>query len=248
MSDIEIKASAETIIKNLVSYSYSQIFDITPAERDLVNLHVQAPSVAEPLIGLMFCSVMLGNKQQAKEYAGKIWNLNNTLSDSLEMLYADMLLNIGEFEKAESLISARMDDMEKNLDLFYSTVVKYALCTGELYILNNLADYPEVYITEPALFYFAQRNYEGMPLKHYKAVLKIIYDTLDNTLCTTEYKVTSEGNIQLYLYTSADAMENSRLQRDLNEKIDGYYASMQEKNSNELFIRIENINLHPAWW
>ena len=198
MSDIEIKASAETIIKNLASYSYSQIFDITPAERDLVGLHIQAPLVVEPLIGLMFCSIMLGNKQQAVDYAHKIWNISATLSDSLEMLYADMLINIGEFEKAEALISARMDDMEKNLDLFYSTVVKYALCTGELYILNNLSEYPEVYMTEPALFYFAQRNYEGMPLKHYKAILKIIYDTLGNTLCTTEYKIDSESNIQLY--------------------------------------------------
>ena len=137
---------------------------------------------------------------------------------------------------------------KKNLDLFYSTVVKYALCTGELYILNNLSEYPEVYMTEPALFYFAQRNYEGMPLKHYKAVLKIIYDTLGNTLCTTEYKIDSENNIQLCLYTSADALENSRLQKSISEKIKGYYASMQEDNGNELCIRIENINLHPAWW
>ena len=135
MSDIETKTNAENIIKNLATYSYSQIFDIAPAERDLLGMHIQYPNLVEPLIGLLFCSVMLGKKQQAKEYALKIWNLGASLNDSLEMLYSDMLINIGEFEKAATLISARMDDMENNLNLFYMTVIKYALYT--LFLVNH---------------------------------------------------------------------------------------------------------------
>ena len=155
MDNTEIKKNAENIIKKLTSYSYSQIFDITPAERDLVNMHIQAPYAAEPLLGMMFCSVMLGNKQQAKDYGLKLWNLDDSLPTPLEMLYADMLLNIGELEKASKLISSRMNDMEKNLNIFFSTIVKYALCSGELYILNNLAKDPDVYASNPPLFYFA---------------------------------------------------------------------------------------------
>lgn len=248
MGNTEIKTNAENIIKNLSTYSYSQIFEITPAERDLTNLHIQAPYIAEPLLGMMFCAVMLGNRQQAKDCANKIWNLGTTFSDALEMLYADMLINIGEFDKASTLIRARMDDVEKNLDLFYTAVVKYALCTGELYILNNLANYPEVYMTEPPLFYFAQRNFEGMANKHFKAILKIIYDNVDNILTTIEYLNHPDGGIQFCLYTSANLQENDRLQKIISEKIDGYYASMQENNSKEVYVRIENINLHPAWW
>ena len=248
MNNAEIVANSENIIKKLASYSYSQIFDIAPAERDLLGLHTQAPQIAEPLVGLLLCSVMFGNKQQAKDYANKIWQLGVTLSDSLEMLYADMLINIGEFDKAATLISARMDDMEKNLDLFYTAVVKYALCTGELYILNNLANYPEVFVQEPNLFYFAQKYFEGMPNKHFKAILKIIYDFTESILCTTEYLNHPDGGIQFCLYTSANAQENEKLQRIIAEKIEGYYTSMQETNNHEVHIRLENINLHPAWW
>ena len=248
MSDIETKTNAENIIKNLATYSYSQIFDIAPAERDLLGMHIQYPNLVEPLIGLLFCSVMLGKKQQAKEYALKIWNLGASLNDSLEMLYSDMLINIGEFEKAATLISARMDDMENNLNLFYMTVIKYALYTGELYILNNLANYPEVYITDTNLFYFAQRHFEGMPNTLYKGVLQIIYDTLGDLLCTTEYMKYADGGIQFCLYTSADVIENNKLHKILTDKINAYYTSMHEKVNQEIHFTIENINLHPAWW
>ena len=117
-----------------------------------------------------------------------------------------------------------------------------------LYILNNLAKDPENYASDPLLFNFAENNYDGMPNKHYKAILKIIYDTVGNILCTTEYLNHPDGGIQLCLYTSANTEENLRLQGIIFEKINGYYASMQESNSKSVYVRLENINLHPAWW
>lgn len=248
MNDIEIKAQAEKIIKELAGLPYSDIFQISPAERDLTKLHMQSPYLAEPLLGMLFSALMLGNKNHAVDLADKIWNIKANLPDALELLYADCLINIGEFEKAKSLISARMNDIEKNLNLFYSVVVKYALCTGELYILKNLAKYPEVYLSEPALFNFAEQYCEGMPNKHYKALLKIIYNSVGSILCCVEYLNHPDGGIQLCLYTSANAEENIKIQNNIFERFDGYFSSMQEINTKDLYIRIDNINLHPAWW
>ena len=67
MNDINVKENAINIIKNLVQLAYSQIFEISPLERELTNLHLQNQNVAEPLIGMMFCEIMLGNKSQAIE-------------------------------------------------------------------------------------------------------------------------------------------------------------------------------------
>lgn len=248
MSDIEAKNQASEIIKKLVVLPYSQIFDIAPLERDLSNIHEQNPNIAEALIGMMFCAIMQGNKQKAIELANKIWNIGVNVIDELEMLYTDCLINIGEFEKARILITNRMNDVEKNLNLFYNAVVKFAICTGELYILTNLAKYPEVYITEPPLFDFAEKYSDGINNKHYSAILKIINDTIGNFVCTTEYMIHDYGDIQLCLYTSLGNEENSKLQNIIFEKIKGYYISMQEVAKKNIFIRIENINLHPAWW
>ena len=248
MSDIEIKTKAGEIIKNLVTLPYCEIFQISPAERDLINLHIQAPHLVEPLLGMMFTAIMLGNKRSAVDAANKIWNIGGELPDELEMLFSDCLVNVGEFEKAKTLINSRMEDVKKNLGLFYSTVVKYALCTGELYVLNNLAKYPEVYVSEPALFNFAERYFEGMANKHYNAVLKIIYDNVSDILCAVEYLNHPDGGIQLCLYTSANGEENAKIQNIIFNKIDGYFASMQENNKKDIYVRLENVNLHPAWW
>ena len=248
MNDIEIKENAINIIKNLVQLSYSQIFEISPLERELINLHMQNKNVPEPIIGMMFCAIMLGNKSQAIEYGNKIWNIRQNLDDEIEMLYADCLINVNDFEKAQILISIKMNDLEKNLDLFYSTVVKYALYTGDLYILNNLAQYPQIYVSDVLLFEFAKKYYSGMYNKHYLAILKIINDTIGYSVCTTEYLIHDNGSIQLCLYTSENTEDNLKKQDLIFEKIKSYYLSMQENPAEDIFIRVENIKLHPSWW
>ncbi len=248
MNDIEAKEKVLEIIKQLITFSYSQIFDISPLERDLSIIHMNNPNIAEPLIGMMFCAIMLGKKDQAIDCGNKAWNIKNNLPDNIEMLYADCLINVGEFEKARILISAKMDNLEENLDLFFNTVVKYALYTGELYILDNLAKYPEIYMSEPLLFDFAKKYYTGINNKHYHAILKIINDTVGKSVCSVEYLLHNDGNIQLCLYTSSSIEENNKNQDIIFEKIDGYYLSMQEKIKREIFIRLDNINIHPQWW
>ena len=55
-------------------------------------------------------------------------NLNDiNFPDNLEMLYADCLINVGEFEKAQTLISSRMEDVEENLETFYNNIITFIL-------------------------------------------------------------------------------------------------------------------------
>ena len=248
MNDVEIKKDAIELIKKLVLLPYSQIFEISPIEQELINLHSQDQNIAEPLIGMMFCAIMSGNKSKAIEYGNKIWNIKQELDDEIEMLYTDCLINVNNFEKAEFLISNKMNDVKKNLELFYTTVVKYALYTGNLYILTNLAKNPEIYISDLPLFDFAKKYYTGMNNKHYIAILKIIGNTISKSLCTTEYSINENGSIQFHLYTSDDAQENLKKQNIILKKINGYYLSMQETPLQDISISIQNIKLHPSWW
>ncbi len=248
MDDTDIIEECIDIIDELVNLPYSEIFQIAPAERDLEEIHQQAPHLAEPLIGLMFCAIMQGHKEKAIALGNQVWNIGGELFDNFEMLYVDCLINVGEFEKAQTLISSRMDDIEENLDTFYSALVKYALCTGDLYILHNLASDEKIYMSDQELFDFAEKNYDGLANKHYKAILKIIYDTVYPVLCVTEFLNHPDGGIQFCLYTSANIEENAKYQNLIYEKINGYYASMQEENDNSIHVRIENVNLHPEWW
>ena len=80
------------------------------------------------------------------------------------------------------------------------------------------------------------------------AILKIINDTIGYSVCTTEYLVHDNGSIQLCLYTSENAEDNLKKQDLIFEKIKSYYLSMQENPAEDIFIRLENIKLHPSWW
>ena len=247
MNEAEIKNKSIEMLENLVGIPYSEIFQISPAQRDFLNMHIQAPNLPEPLIGLVFSTLMLGNKIQAKDYANRLWNIGGELSNSLEMLYTDCLVNLGEFEKVKIILQDKMNDIEKNLEDYFTVLAKYCLYTGEFYILDNLAKNPKIYMAEPPLFDFSQKHSSGMPNKHYCTILKIIYEVLGDNLCTVEYMNHPMG-IQMCLYTPLNADENAKAQSIILEKIRGYYISMQEEYQQEVFVRIENINLHPSWW
>ena len=247
MSDMEIKEKSIKMIEDLVKLPYSEIFQISPIQRDLLNMHMQAPQLIEPLIGLTFCSIMLGYSNQARDYVNKAWNIGGQLPDMLEMFYTDCLLNLKEFEKAKLILQDKMADPEKNLRGFFNVVAKYSLYTGELYILDNISQDEDIYLTEPALFNFAKKYSSGLNNKHYHTVLNIIYEVLGEKLCVLEY-MNHDSGIQMCLYTSLNAEENIKAQRIILEKINGYYLSMQEQYEQDVFIRLENVNLHPAWW
>ena len=247
MNEAEIKEKSITILENLVTIPYSEIFQISPAQRDLLNLHMQAQNLVEPLIALMFSSIMLGNKNQAKEYANKAWNIGGQLTSNIEMLYVDSLINIGESEKAKIILQTKMENLEENLNNYFNAVVKYSLYTGELYILENLAQNPKIYITEPPLFNFAKKYASGLSNKHYCTMLKIIYDVLRDNLCAVEYMNHPKG-LQMCLYTSLNTENNLNVQHTILDKIKGYYISMQENYHQDVFVRLENVNLHPSWW
>ena len=51
----------------------------------------------------------------------------------------------------------------------------------------------------------------------------------------------------MLLYTSAEREQNEQLQNQMFDKIDGYFASMQVEPLDDLYLKLLNIKLHPAW-
>ena len=83
----ETKKQARTIINELLEYPFSQVIDILPAEQKLKILHQQDPQAIEPLIGLAFANIMLGNRQIAMGLAEKIWSIGGEISAFFELIF-----------------------------------------------------------------------------------------------------------------------------------------------------------------
>lgn len=247
MEHDEVKTQARALINELISYPFSQTFDILPIEQKLKSLYQQAPDAIEPLIGLMFVNIMLGNRPTALGLSDKIWSIGGNLSPFFELLYSDCLLNLAEVEKAGILLADRLDNIGENLQHFYMVMVKYALLSGQLALLQKIGGYPEIYQTEPELFRFADNHALNLSVKDYRAVLKIIMDNIGSKLCAWEYNMYAGDGIELIFYTTDDLQQNEALKEPLFEKLDGYFLSMQQPPIEDLFLEFTNITWHPAW-
>ena len=247
MEHEEAKTQARAIINELLEYSFAQTFDILPTEQKLKALYQQAPNSIEVLIGLMLANIMLGNRSTALGLSDKIWSIGGELSPFFELIYSDNLLNLGEVEKAGIILASRLENIGDNLQHFYMVMVKYALLSGKLALLKQIGSYPGIYSKEEALFDFADNHALDMSVKDYRAVIRVILDNLKDNLCAFEYTMHPGDGIELLFYTSADIPQNAALQQQLFDKINGYFMSMQQPELDDLFIRLLNIKLHPAW-
>lgn len=247
MEHEEIKQQARALINELITYSFAQIFDIPPIEQKLKLLYQQNSNALEPLIGLMFANIMLGNRPTAVGLGEKIWNIGGELSPFFELLYSDCLLNLGQVEKAGILLNNRINNLGENLANFYMVLVKYALLSGKLSLLQQIGEYPDIASNEPELFRFANNHAANLSAKDYRALIRIVLENLKDKLCAWEYNMYSGNGIELVLYTPDDIPQNEAMQDQIFDKLDGYFLSMQQPEIDDLFFKIENIKLHPAW-
>ena len=243
----ETKKQARTIINELLEYPFSQVIDILPAEQKLKILHQQDPQAIEPLIGLAFANIMLGNRQIAMGLAEKIWSIGGEISAFFELIFSDCLLNLGIVDKAGIILQSRFDAIRNNLEHFYLVMVKYTIISGNLALLKQIGDYPEVYEQERELFEFAANHAFDSSINDYRAIWQILRDNLKDCLCAWEYKLHENDEIEILLYTSLDTEQNIKLQELIFEKLNGYFASTQNEPLDDLYLKILNIKLHPAW-
>lgn len=243
----EARRQVREIVNELMEYPFAQIFDILPAEQKLKAIYQQCPDSIDALIGLMFANIMLGRRDNALALSKKIWEIGGELSSFFELIYSDNLLNLGETEKAGILLQDRLNHIRNNLQHFYMVLIKYALFSGNLALLKQIGDYPEVYDQEPVLFDFAADHAFNLSVKDYRAFIRIIKEGLQDCLCAWEYALHDDGSLELLLYTSLDVPQNTSRQQSLLEKIKGYFLSMQQPPMHDIFFRVLNIKLHPAW-
>ena len=247
MEHEELKKQTRIILNELIEYPFSQIFDISPAEQKLKELYQISPTSIEPLIGLMLTNIMLGKRDIAEGLANKIWSIGGNLSPFFELIYTDNLLNIGEIERAGILLKSRIASISDNIKHFYTVMIKYALLSGNLALVKQIGGYPDVYDKEPILFNFADHHCKDLSIKDYRAILKILRENLHDRICAFEYLMHNNGTLEFVIYTPNDIEQNEAMQKNLIDKINGYFLTMQQPQIDDLSITLKNIKLHSAW-
>ena len=246
MENSPIEEKVKSLLKEIMAMPFSETIAIIEAERQLKVLYQQDPTSISILIALLFCNLEQGKREIALGLSNRIWREGGELSDFFELVYTDCLLNLGEIEKAYDLLQPHLQNPQENIDYFYMVLVKYALMSGDLYLLMQLGEYPDVYQWEPELFDFAKNNALNASAQSYRALLNIIHSTIKQFMCAFEYALYDDG-IELLFYTNVSAEQNDNWQQVLSEKTDAYFEENELAEIDGLSVSFLNINEHPAW-
>ncbi len=247
MDNVDYKQQAREIINELLGYSYSQIFDIAPAEQKLKDLQSIYPNSIEVLIGLMLAAVMLGNRQRALELSDKIWSIGGEISDFFELIYTDCLLNLFEVKKAGILLQSRINNIGANLEFFYMPMAKYSLLSTNLNIINQISQYPNVDEFEFPLFDFANNHAFDATSKDFAAMMTVLVNEAKNHICAFEYNLVNGYFVELVFYTDLDIEQNQNLLKKIEDKVNGYFLSMNREKLDDVGFNLLNIKNHQPW-
>ncbi len=239
----------EPLLDELFALDYGDRDAIIVTEQKIYNALQQNPAQIEGLITLMLAQTMLGNRDKAKALANKIWEIGGELPRFFELIFVANLLNLGLLDMAAVLLKPRFEKLLENAGYFYPVLVKFALMTGNIALLQRLEAFPDS-DDDRILFALADVYEEGKFTGQFKDIQKLVLENAGNFLCAYEYNLYDDRDfpeIEIELYTNLDNSSCERLEKVLLTKIDAYWRSTGNEPLNNISVSVLNIKTHSAW-
>ncbi len=253
MADDFEPQTAEELFKpfmdELFAIDYGDHDAIIVVEQKIYNTLQQNPSQIEGLITLMLAQTMLGNRDKAKALANKIWEIGGELPHFFELIFVANLLNLGLLDMASVLLKPRFEKLLENAGYFYPVMIKFALMTGNIFLLQRLEAFPDSE-DDRLLFELADAYEEGKFADQFKNIQKLVLENAGNFLCAYEYNLYDDRGfpeIEIELYVNLDNSSCDQLEKVLLNKIDAFWRSTGNESLNNYNVSVLNIKAHSAW-
>lgn len=250
--DFEIQTAEELfepLMDELFAIDYGDSDAIIVVEQKIYNALQQNPAQIEGLITLMLAQTMLGNRDKAKALANKIWEIGGELPRFFELIFVANLLNLGLLDMASVLLKPRFERLLENAGYFYPVMIKFALMTGNISLLQRLEAFPDSE-DDRLLFELIDVYEEGKFTDQFKNIQKLVLENAGNFLCAYEYNLYDDRGfpeIEIELYVNLDSSSCDRLEKILLTKIDAFWRSTGNEPLNNYTVSVLNIKAHSAW-
>ena len=250
--DFEIQTAEELfepLMDELFAIDYGDSDAIIVVEQKIYNALQQNPAQIEGLITLMLAQIMLGNRDKAKALANKIWEIGGELPRFFELIFVANLLNLGLLDMASVLLKPRFERLLENAGYFYPVMIKFALMTGNISLLQRLEAFPDSE-DDRLLFELIDVYEEGKFTDQFKNIQKLVLENAGNFLCAYEYNLYDDRGfpeIEIELYVNLDSSSCDRLEKILLTKIDAFWRSTGNEPLNNYTVSVLNIKAHSAW-
>ncbi len=240
----------DDLLDELFALNYNQVPEILEVERKIYTALQQKNNDISGLITLMYCQIMLGNREKAQTLGKRIWEIGGNLEAFFEFVYIENLLSLGMLDMASVLLKPRFENLRDNLDLFYPSLVKFSVMTGNLTLINRIGEYPNLPEEDDLLFELADTYVETQNQAVFKSIMKLILENVSEYMCSYEYELYEDRGFPetvIVIYVNNEDTFCSRLQATIENKITGLWASVGQGQMNNISVNVVQITEHDGW-
>ncbi len=228
---------------------YDQLEEISNLEKQIYTALKQNTENVVGLIVLMQEQIMVGNQSRAKALAYKIWEIGGKLTPLIENLYICNLINIGLLEMAGILLKNRMDNMANNFENFYSTILKYSIATGDMFLLEKIVKLSANPSERQKIAEFINVNKNLNYVSHFQNIQKLIYDKTKDFMLSYEFNLYNDRgftDLEIVLYVNDDTADINQFFENLEMQIISYCATKKINRLNNVCFLVRRITKHLA--
>lgn len=228
---------------------YDQLDEISNIEKQIYVALKQNTENVTGLIVLMQEQIMIGNQSRAKALAYKIWEIGGKLTTLAENLYISNLINIGLLEMAGILLKNRIDNIVDNFEAFYSTILKYSIASGDMFLLEKIMRLSFNKPEKQRLIDFINVNENLNYVSHFENIQKLIYDKTKDFMLSYEFNIYNDRgftDLEIVLYVSDDISDINQFFENLEMQIISYCAVKKVNRLNNVCFLVRSITKHLA--
>ncbi len=240
----------EDLLYEMFELPFSRVDEAAALEQKVYAELQTRPSDICGLIALMFANIMRGNRSKAKTLAYQIWEIGGNLPPDFEMIFVENLLSLGLIDMATILLKPRFEHLRENIEDFYPVLVKFAVMTGNIALLERLRAFPEVSADDELLFEFADLWKEANCQAQLKDIQKLVLEHSADYLNAYEYNLYDDRDfpdLEIVLYTGFDDLSCLKMQSNIENKIEAYWRSTGRDRLYNHSVLVRNIRQHESW-
>lgn len=208
-------ASYNNVWEFIQTLEYTDSEGIIFLEQQLYNLLQKLPEDINLLILLMHEQMMNNRGQRARSIAYKIWDLGGKIDIKLERMYIDDLMNLGLMDMAGAALMPYLSDLEKNISFYDDLLLKYAVMTGNMSLLERTLAYLPQTAENKILSDWIDLNNEAKATNHISVILSRLTDNVRDSMLGCRYKLFSDREfpeVEFIFYVD-DTIKNYQSER-----------------------------------
>ena len=180
-----------------------------------------------------------GAISKAYELNSNFWAQGGEISNTDMVTYIDILLNMGEVDRAGILLKEAIEH-PRQYDNFIEVMIKYLILAPKLVLLKQLGEYPKIYELNPQLFDWAKQTVDQRIVLEYSILIKTAHKNLIGKILRFGYEINNEI-LDIDFYTNENESNNNITTKKITREINKQFIRRGLEIPNKMNLNIFSL-------